>query len=139
NPDLASPAFKADPFGFYARLRATAPVYHAALPGRKTAWLVTRHDDVLATLKDDRIVKDPLAALTDEQRKQQPWMPAFLAPLSRNMLDLDGADHARLRALVQQAFTPRLIERLRGRVQARAGGLLDRAAPAGRPDLMRAG
>jgi cytochrome P450 PksS len=137
NPDLASPAFKADPFGFYARLRATAPVYRAALPGRRTAWLVARYDDVLATLKDERIVKDPLAALTAEQRKQQPWMPAFLAPLSRNMLDLDGADHARLRALVHQAFTPRLIERLRGRVQALADELLDSAMRAGRFDLIR--
>jgi cytochrome P450 len=137
NPDFASPAFRAEPFGFYARLRATAPVYRAALPGRQTAWLVTRYDDVLATLKDERLVKDPRAALAAEQREQRPWLPAFLAPLSRNMLDLDGADHARLRALVQQAFTPRLVERLRGRVQALADELLDRAAPGGRLDLIR--
>jgi cytochrome P450 PksS len=58
-------------------------------------------------------------------------------PLTRNMLDLDPPDHTRLRALVQKAFTPRLVEHLRPRVQALADGLLDRLP--GRPqfDLIR--
>jgi hypothetical protein len=34
------------------------------------------------------------------------------------MLDLADPDHAWLRALVSKAFTPRLIERLRGRIEA---------------------
>jgi len=33
------------------------------------------------------------------------------------MLDTDPPDHERLRALVSKAFTPRLIERMRPRVQ----------------------
>jgi cytochrome P450 len=41
------------------------------------------------------------------------------------MLDLDDPDHARLRSLVGKAFTPRLIERLRGRVEALSEELLD--------------
>ena len=44
-PDLASPAFKADPYPFYARLRAEAPVCRTPAD-RRTAWLVTRYDDV---------------------------------------------------------------------------------------------
>ena len=137
NPDLASPQFKANPFGFYARLRATAPVYRAALPGKQSAWLITRYADVVATLKDERLAKDPLNALSEEQRANQPWIPAFLKPLSRNMLDLDGADHARLRALVHKAFTPRLIERLRDRVQTLADDLLGAATRTGQFDLIR--
>ena len=35
-------------------------------------------------------------------------------PLMRNMLDLDPPDHTRLRALVHKAFTPRLVEQMRG-------------------------
>jgi cytochrome P450 len=41
------------------------------------------------------------------------------------MLDLDDPDHARLRALVSKAFTPRLIERLRGRIETLCEELLD--------------
>ncbi len=137
DPNLASPQFKADPFGFYARLRATAPVHRVTLPGKRSAWLVTRYDDVVAILKDDRLAKDPLNALSDDQRAKQPWLPGFLKPLSRNMLDLDGADHARLRALVHKAFTPRLIEQLRGRIQTLADDLLSAVPDKSRLDLIR--
>ena len=44
------------------------------------------------------------------------------------MLDLDAPDHARLRALVQKAFTPRLVEALRPRVESLVDELLNRGA-----------
>ena len=56
-PDLASPRFKANPYPFYARLRAEAPVYRTRLATRQV-WLVTRYDDVLMVLKDERFAKD---------------------------------------------------------------------------------
>ncbi len=136
--DISSPAFKADPFPFYARLRAKAPVHPVTLPDGRTAWLVTRYDDVAAILKDERFAKDPLNALSPEQHARQPWMPAFFRPLTRNMLDVDAPDHTRLRGLVHKAFTPRLIEGMRGRVQALCDRLLDRALRRGRFDLVRA-
>jgi cytochrome P450 PksS len=136
--DISSAAFKADPFPFYARLRATAPVHPVPLPDGRTAWLVTRYDDVAAVLKDERLAKDPLNALLPEQHARQPWIPAFARPLTRNMLDLDPPDHTRLRGLVHKAFTPRLIEGMRGRVQALCDRLLDRAQGRGRLDLIRA-
>jgi cytochrome P450 len=124
-PDLASPRFNANPYPFYARLRAEAPVWRTTLSDRRIAWLVTRYDDVSGVLGDDRLAKDPLNALDPEQRNRQPWVPGFLKPLERNMLDLDEPDHRRLRALVSKAFTPRLIERLRGRIEAICQELLD--------------
>jgi cytochrome P450 len=105
-PDLASPAFKANPYPFYARLRAEAPVWRVTLRDRRTAWLVTRYEDVARVLKDDTFAKDKLNAMDSEQRAKTPWVPGFLKPLERNMLDLDDPDHARLRALVSKAFTP---------------------------------
>ena len=124
-PDVASPVFKANPYPFYARLRAEAPVWRAALRDRRTAWLVTRYEDVTRVLKDDTFAKDKLNAMDLEQRAKTPWVPGFLKPLERNMLDLDDPDHLRLRALVSKAFTPRLIERLRGRIEALCEELLD--------------
>ena len=124
-PDLASPAFKANPYPFYARLRAEAPVWRTTLPDKRAAWLVTRYGDVAKVLKDDAFAKDKLNAMDPEQRAKTPWVPGFLKPLERNMLDLDDPDHARLRALVSKAFTPRLIERLRGRIETLCEELLD--------------
>ena len=135
--DLASPEFKADPYPFFARLRETAPVCRVILPGRQTAWLITRYDDVAAALKDGRFAKDPNNALTPDQAARQPWVPKMFRPLTRNMLDLDLPDHTRLRGLVQKAFTPRLVERMRERVASLTGELLDAALRRGRFDLIR--
>ncbi len=52
------------------------------------------------------------------------------------MLNQDGADHTRLRALVHKAFTPSLVERLRGRIEAACDELLTPLAREGRMDLM---
>ena len=131
-PDLASPRFKADPYPFYARLRAEAPVWCTTLPDKRAAWLVTRYEDVARVLKDDTFAKDKLNAMDPEQRAKTPWVPGFLKPLERNMLDLDDPDHARLRALVSKAFTPRLVERLRGRIEALCEELLDAMEREGR-------
>ena len=124
-PDLASPRFKANPYPFYARLRDEAPVWRTTLPDKRVAWLVTRYEDVAQVLKDGNFAKDRLNAIDPDQQAKTPWVPGFLKPLERNMLDLDDSDHTRLRALVSKAFTPRLLERLRGRIEALSEDLLD--------------
>ena len=94
------------------------------LSGKLDAWLITRYDDVLRALRDERLAKNKLNALTAEQAQKQPWLPKSFQPLTRNMLDLDAPDHTRLRALVHKAFTPRLVESMRGRVESLTEDLL---------------
>jgi len=137
SPDLASPRFKADPHPFYTRLRAEAPVWRTTLSDKRTAWLVTRYEDVAGVLKDDRFAKDPLNAQDPEQRAESPWVRGYLKPLEQNMLDLDDPDHRRLRTLVSKAFTPRLIERLRGRIEEICRELLDAMERRGKTELVR--
>lgn len=134
--DVTSPSFKADPFPFYARLRAAAPVFPVDVPRMGRAWLVTRYDDVLGVLKDDRLLKDQRAASTPAQRKELRSLPRMLAPLARGLLSLDGADHDRLRALVHKAFTPRRVEQMRDQVQVLTDELLDAAERRGSTDLI---
>ena len=141
-PDLASAQFKANPYPFYARLRAEAPVYRTMLPSRQVGWLVTRYEDVLMVLRDERFVKDRLSATTPEQRAEMPRIPGLVKMLDggmqdRNMLDLDGHDHMRLRGLVHKAFTPRLVERLRVRIQSLCNDLLTATRPRGSIELVR--
>ena len=117
-------------------MRAEAPVYRTTLPHKQVAWLVTRYEDVLGILKDERIVKDRLNALSSEENAKTPWLPDVFKPLTRNMLDVDEPDHTRLRALVRKAFTPRLIEQLRGRIQMLCDGLLDAVQRKGSMELI---
>lgn len=136
--NIVSPEFKANPFPFLATLRANQPVYPTHLPDKtKTpVWLVTRYEDVNALLKDERFPKNRRNALTPEQLRKLPWVPPMFRPLERNMLDLDSPDHTRLRALVHKAFTPRLVEQMRERVQTLADELLEGVARRGEMDLI---
>lgn len=131
--NVMDPAFKADPFPTYARLREEAPIHRTTLPDGRGLWLVTRYDDVLAALKDERFVKNWRTALTPEQRAAHPMQES---PFGAEMLSLDGPDHARLRALVHKAFTVPFVERLRGRIQQIADRLIDAVEARGHMDLM---
>jgi cytochrome P450 PksS len=134
--NIASPAFKANPFPYYARLRAEAPVRRIRLATRERVWLVTRYDDVAAVLKDERLVKNTRNALTPAEAARQPWFRKLFKSLKRTMLDVDPPDHTRLRALVQKGFTPRLVEEMRDRITALTEELLDKAAPRAEMDLI---
>ena len=134
--DLFSPDFNANPYPAYAEMRSAAPVHRVSLPDGRSMWLVTRYADVSAVLRDGRFVKDWRNAMTPEQIAQVPPIPEVMKPLSRKMLDTDPPDHERLRALVSKAFTPRLIERMRPRVQAIADELLDAVQDRGEMDLI---
>lgn len=135
--DLTSRAFNANPFPLFAQLRADAPVCRIRLPGKKTAWLVTRYDDAIETLKSKQFAKDKLNATPEGSQAKQPWVPGVVRPLTRNMLDLDVPDHTRLRALVQKAFTPRAIEQMRARIQSLTVELLDAVEERGSMDVIR--
>ena len=137
NVDISSAAFKANPHPFYAQLRKEAPVHRVTLGDKRPAWLVTRYDDVVTVLKDDRFAKDRRMVLTPEQMAKEPWIPKMLRPIERNMLDTDAPEHTRLRGLVHLAFTPRLVENMRARIQRLTDELLDAVQPRGRMDLIR--
>ncbi|MEO8217299.1 MAG: cytochrome P450 [Acidobacteriota bacterium] len=124
HPDLASPAFKAAPYAYWRTLRERAPAQCVRVSGGNTAWLITRYEDAVIVLGDSRFAKDPLKA-KGNGGNEPPWMPGPLRALSRNMLDLDEPDHRRLRNLVQKAFTPRVAEGLRPRIESITTGLLD--------------
>jgi cytochrome P450 PksS len=140
--NIGSREFKADPFPFYARLRAEAPVYRVSIPTGEMAWLITRYNDVALVLNDARFIKNWSNAATPEQQAHQVWIRRlfrlkWLRWLQGSMLHLDPPDHARLRALVNKAFTPRLIEGMRERIRALADELLDKVQERGHMDLVR--
>lgn len=136
NLDLVSPSFKANPYPTYARLRAESPVARIRLPDGREAWLVSRYEDAALVLKDGRFSKDRRRVSTPHRLPIEQFIAPLIGPLQFTMLDLDAPDHTRLRALVHKAFTPRLIERLRERIQALADQLLESAAPRGELDLV---
>jgi cytochrome P450 len=128
-PPFASREFMADPYPHYVRMRAEAPAVRARVAWwMPSIWVVTRYDDVIRFLKDDRFSKNYFKRF---------WIPPKVRSMYRSLLTLDPPDHTRLRALVQRAFTPRLVEQMAGDIQRITDDLLDRIAVSSHPDLIR--
>src|SRR5262245_33183968 len=126
--DPADEATRRDPYPIYARARREVPVYrHPALPIAS----VFRYDDVQGILRDAEtwssagLRRAALAAPAEDE------MPP-------PMMLQDGAEHARLRSLVNQAFTPRIVAKLEPWIRAIAHELCDAALDASKVDLVAA-
>jgi cytochrome P450 len=126
------PAFIADPYPFYHRLRETAPVYKTPMG----FWLLTRYEDVAFGLRDKRFGKDFVGNIQRRYGRDMMNEPAVRS-LGNTMLVLDPPDHNRLRGLVNKAFTARRVSDMRSRIEALVGEQLDRVADKGAMDVIR--
>lgn len=140
--DLLAQETKRDLIAFAARLREQGPIRPLYGLGPERGWLVTQYEDVLAILKDPGFIKDPRKLATPSPEGKQAETDARAEVMSallayrRDMLVTDPPDHTRLRGLVSKAFTPRMIEHLRPRIQQLADELLDAVQEQGQMDLI---
>ncbi len=120
-------AYREDPHPILDELRAAEPVHYNELLEH---WVLTRHEDVERVLQDRGLFVDPHKAPPESRRAKR--IREFEAEMESeenrgpSMLMLDPPDHDRLRGLVNRAFTPRAIEKMRPRAQAIADDLLDK-------------
>ncbi|MFF8814751.1 cytochrome P450 family protein [Streptomyces pactum] len=121
----------ADPYAALARLREAGPVHRVRHPDGRTAWLVTRYDDVRQALADPRLALDRRHALPGNYQ-------GFSLPpaLDANLLNMDPPDHTRVRRMVVKAFTTGRVEAMREPVRRLADELLDGIAADGGGDLI---
>ena len=132
------PAFRANPYPFYERLRTTDPVHVSAFG----FTVLTRYDDVARTLRGNEFARDIEAHVADRPddprraRRERQRQRVDEGLVAKSILNLDPPDHTRLRRLVSLAFTPTAIERLRPRVQQLVDDALDRAAERGSMELV---
>ncbi|WP_102124752.1 cytochrome P450 [Deinococcus planocerae] len=96
-------------------------------------WLIARFDDAVSALKDQNLA-------LGQFWEGVPEVGGNVQAAFPNVLNTDGLDHRRLRALVSEGFTPRFVESLRPRVRHLAHELIDAIeATGGRGfDLMEA-
>jgi len=112
--DVLDPAFRADPYPHYAALRRDSPVCQVDPGG---LWAVSRHDDVVAVLRDP--------ARFSSEAFRVVWEPLWVGynPLARSILAMDGPAHARVRALTNRAVGPRRVARLEPVIREHAARL----------------
>jgi cytochrome P450 len=126
--DVLDPAFRPDSPAVVA---ARTAHWYARTP---LGYAVLRYEQAAALLTDRRLREggmDSLIALGITDGPLFDWMTSLI-------LNVEGADHARLRRLVAKAFTRNTIEALRPVMRTVAAELVDSFAAAGRCEFMAA-
>ncbi|MEY9927500.1 cytochrome P450 [Catenulispora sp. GP43] len=107
-------------------LRAAGPVCHDEALG---VWRVSDYDTAAAVLADPKTFSSDLSSLAPTQEDFETFTQG-------NFVGMDPPEHRRLRALVSQAFTPRVVQGLAPRIEALVAQLLDAVADQDRFDLV---
>jgi cytochrome P450 len=123
--DPFAPGYFANPYPHYEVLRDRQPAYFEE---RIDAYIVSRYDDVHRLARDRSMLVAPDRATPT---------PRIMAEIARNaavdvgsdkfLVFRDGEDHARLRRLLSQAFTPNVVVAWRQRTEAIVDELLTAA------------
>lgn len=130
-PGLFGPDMRADPYPVYHRLRSTDPVHWDS---RLQVWVLTRYRDVLAGLHDARFSADRVTHMRGLASEEE--LRPFFDFIGNRMVFTDPPKHARLRALLNKAFTPHAVEAMRPRVQQLVDEVIDRALRQGGMDVI---
>jgi cytochrome P450 len=103
-----------------------ASISRTMLPDGREAWLVRKYADVVRILQDhERFSNRAMLTQAGPMPELSPGARDVMSLFALIMSSNDPPDHTRLRRLVQQVFTPRLVEGLRPYVQQLADELLD--------------
>src|SRR6476660_7539945 len=118
--DPSDPGFIADPYPRLGALREEAAVHRDE---RLDRWLVTRHADVRACLRDRRLGRNFRHVGGEGEFKAELLDPQWQAvwDVERwSLLFVEPPDHTRIRRLVAAAFTPGAVEAMRAPAEALA-------------------
>lgn len=134
--DPTDRAVIAEPYAALAELREAGPVIYDE---RLDRFLITRHAEVRACLRDRRFGRNFRQVGTDAEFKAEPLDPrwrSFWDVERWSLLFVEPPDHTRIRKLVAAAFTPRAVEALREPAEQLAHQLLGTCLEQGRFDLL---
>lgn len=133
--DIMAPEVRANPYPFYARLRASPGLHRIEPTGH---YLVARHADVVEALRrvDDfssmEMAKQigPVTTLTE-------MLGVSLDDLPPTIISSDNPTHDRLRHILSGRFTPRAVVSVEESVRRLTVSLLARLEQQGEFDLVR--
>ena len=132
--DLNGPEAVSDPYPIHDQFRSQDPVH---LSPHNGVWFISRYDDLISLVRDERMSSDRFRAMTanlPEEDKER--LAPLIGAVSAWMLMSDPPSHTRMRTLVSKAFTPRMIETMRSRIQKLVDEMLDQVSENGRMDVI---
>jgi len=133
--DLNSAEFLRDPYPVYDQLRTHDPIFWSA---ENEYWMITRYADLISHIQDNRLSSNRIGAHADRMpREAKEYFRPLFSAVSSWMLMIDPPDHTRLRGLVSKAFTPAVVENMRGLVRKLVDDKVATVKQQGRMDIMK--
>src|SRR5262245_50400230 len=111
-----------DPYPMFAMLRQSQPVMRSEFMNR-VAYILTKYDDCLAVLKDSETYSSRSNAEVGKI-------------MGRTVIERDGKEHTRHRALVQRVFVPKGLDGLEPSLVQMLDEILDQFASDAGADLV---
>src|SRR5262245_60812233 len=111
-----------DPYPMFAMLRQSQPVMRVEFMNR-TSWVLTKYDDCFAVLRDAETYSSRSNAEVGKI-------------MGRTVIEMDGKEHTRHRALVQQVFVPKGLDGLEPVLERIVREIIDRLAGERSADLV---
>jgi hypothetical protein len=121
NPFL--PEMRDNPYPVFRRLREEDPIHYSETI---RSWVLTRHADVVGIFTDPRLSSDRTKA-----RKYRGG-----GRVTSGTFQTDPPQHTRVRNLVTKAFTPKVVESMRARVESVVDDLLDKLSSREEADII---
>jgi cholest-4-en-3-one 26-monooxygenase len=119
------------PHEMFRILRAEAPVYWHEEPEGPGFWAVTKYHDLKFVSKNPGL----FSSARQGTLRQDP-SPQDLPAIQSIMLNMDPPRHRQYRTLVSQAFTPRMIGNLHGRIRAMVTEIINGVIEKGECDFV---
>ncbi len=126
-------AFEAGaPHDQFELLRKEAPIHrHAGPSGEEDYWCITKHEDLKMISKDPQLFSsERMSAIIRDPD------PESLPMLRLIMLNMDPPKHRQYRAIVNKAFTPRMVQGLDAAVDRMVTEIIDNVIEKGECDFV---
>jgi pimeloyl-[acyl-carrier protein] synthase len=131
--DLYGPDVFTDPYPLYHRIRAKYPVH---LDSHLGCWVVTSYAEVASALANRCLSSE--RARRGAALREKAW--DNLTPLFKDIANLmffaDPPRHTQIRSLINKAFSGRMVEKWRPRIQMIVDNLLAEMQSKGRMDVI---
>jgi cytochrome P450 len=128
------PEFLANPFPIFKRLRDEEPIHWS--PNLR-GWVLTRYEDVREVLVGDDMTSDRMSPffnrVSGEERNK---IRDLIHYLGKWAVFRDPPEHTHLRNLMNQPFTPRIVEKMRVSIEGLVAGMIDGVAETGKMDVI---
>ena len=130
------PNFRVDPYPTFHCLRDRDPI-HRHFMG---SWMITRYADAVKVLRDSRFGGDNLPRRIANKNlyltKETSNLDALIQATSSWLLYLEPPNHSRMRGLVSKAFSHKMVEQLRPKMQQTVDEMIELAKAQGSMDII---